>query len=280
MLRRLLRPYCWLVTLTELGHETQARGADRRARPRLSQSGDVPSQVRALLILRQMTRTAPHQHLVIVLLAVAAVPGVRAAVIDPADRSIEQFLAQDPSQHAYRAMRRLEVQNGSRSAWLEAMTEYSPTMGFRYQVMTEGGSSYMRSKILRGVLDGEREVIALGKPGQSAIVRSNYTFESKGVDPEGLVNVLLSPRRKDRALVHGIMFLTPTEGVIVRLQGRLAKSPSFWVKNVDIIRRYERIDGTVVPVTLESTAQLRLLGSATLSMTYDYSEIDGRPVQD
>ena len=33
-----------------------------------------------------------------------------------------------------------------------------------------------------------------------------------------------------------------------------------------------------MPVALETTAQVRMFGAATLRMTYDYSEIDGRPV--
>ena len=80
-------------------------------------------------------------------------------------------------------------------------------------------------------------------------------------------------------LVDGTLFLQPTDGNLVRFEGRLAKSPSFWVKNVDIVRKYERIAGVVVPVALESKAQVRLLGgAATLRMTYSYSEIDGRSV--
>jgi hypothetical protein len=74
------------------------------------------------------------------------------------------------------------------------------------------------------------------------------------------------------------MFLQPDDGRLVRLQGQLAKSPSVWVKNVEIVRSYERIAGTVMPVTLESTAHVRLLGPATLRMTYVYSEVDGRAV--
>ena len=92
----------------------------------------------------------------------------------------------------------------------------------------------------------------------------------------GLANVLLSPRRKEPVLVAGTMFLQQRDGILVRLEGRLAKSPSFWVKNVDIVRTYERIDGNVVPVALETKAQVRFLGEATLRMTYVYSEIDGQ----
>jgi len=90
--------------------------------------------------------------------------------------------------------------------------------------------------------------------------------------------VLLSPKRKERVLISGAMFLRPTDGELVRVQGRLAKSPSFWIKTVDIVRTYERIEGAVMPVALETTAQVRMFGAATLRMSYDYSEIDGRPV--
>jgi hypothetical protein len=62
------------------------------------------------------------------------------------------------------------------------------------------------------------------------------------------------------------------------MQGRLGKSPSFWIKNVDIVRSYEPINGVVVPVAMEATAQVRLFGPATFRMTYSYSHIDGRPV--
>ncbi len=74
----------------------------------------------------------------------------------------------------------------------------------------------------------------------------------------------------------GAMFLRPVDGELVRVQGRLAKSPSFWIKTVDIVRTYERIEGAVMPVALETTAQVRMFGTATLTMTYHYSEIDGR----
>jgi hypothetical protein len=214
-----------------------------------------------------------------VVLLVAAVPAmVQGTAQDPADDSIRQFLqTMDQRQPPYRAMRQLVAENGSRRGWLDAMTEYSPSTGFGYQVTSEGGSGYIRSKVLRAVLEGEREAIARGEIARSSLGQTNYTFQPNGVDADGLAQVLLSPRRKDRVLVSGTMFLQ-TDGALVRLQGRLAKSPSFWVKNVDILRCYERIAGVVVPVSLDSKAEVRLVGPATLRMTYSYSEIDGRRV--
>lgn len=169
--------------------------------------------------------------------------------------------------------------DGGRSVgWLEAITEYAPETGFRYQVTAEGGSSSIRGKVLRAVLEGERDVIARGETAHSSLALDNYIFEANGMDGEGLANILLSPRRKERILVSGRMFLHSDDGQLVRLQGRLAKSPSFWIKNVEIVRSYERIEGAVVPVALESNAQVRFFGVATMRMWYAYSHINGRPV--
>ena len=205
-------------------------------------------------------------------------PGVRATGPDAADHSIRQFLAQADEQHSYRASRRLEAENGDRTGWVEAVTQYSRGSGFHYEISSEGGSSYIRTKVLRAILDAERDAIAQGETARSSLAPCNYSFQPNGIDADGLAKILLSPRREERALVSGTMFLRPKDGELVRLQGRLAKSPSFWVKNVDIIRLYDRVDGIVMPVALDSNAQIRLLGAAHLRMTYTYSEIDGHPV--
>ncbi len=221
--------------------------------------------------------TLRHRPVAAALVAVVCAFNAQARVPDAVDSSIEQFLAQDDTQRSYRAVRHLTAENGNRTGWLDAITEYSPDTGFRYEITGEGGSGYIRSKVLKALLDAEQDVIARGETARSSLAPSNYTFQANGVDSDGLVNVLLSPRRKERVLVAGMMALNPTDGALVRLQGRLAKNPSFWIKDVDIVRSYQRIDGTVVPVSLDTKAQVRLLGEATLRMTYVYSEIDGRP---
>jgi hypothetical protein len=212
------------------------------------------------------------------LLAVAFASTVRATVPDAAEQPIRQFLAQGDWRPSYQALRWLEARHGSRTGWMEAITEYSLDAGFRYEITRQGGSSYIRSKVLKAVLEGEREIITRGEAARSALIPANYTFQPNGIDADGLANVLLSPRRKERVLVSGMMALSVPDGALVRLHGRLAKSPSFWLKNVDIVRTYERIGGVVMPVALETTAQVRFAGEATLRMTYVYSAIDGRAI--
>ena len=208
------------------------------------------------------------------------VPGIVAVERSDAaaTQSIQQFLTRESHDHRYRALRRLEAENRGRTGWLEAWTTFGPGDSFRYEVVSEGGSQYIRSRVLRGLLDGEKDAMERGDPGRSALAAANYQFESEGFDSTGLVRIALLPRRNEGVLVAGAMFLKPADGELVRIEGRLARNPSFWVKHVDIIRSYARIAGAVVPVALETRAQLRMLGPASLRMTYEYTEIDGQPV--
>jgi hypothetical protein len=194
--------------------------------------------------------------------------------------SVEQFLSRRDDPSSYSAFRRMNAENpgSGRSGWLEAVTDFSPESGFRYEILAEGGSEAIRSKVLRAVLEGEKQLVARGI-AKSAIAETNYDFRLDGVDSDGLVKVLLSPRRKETALINGAMFLSPTDGDLVRVEGRLARSPSFWVQRVDIVRTYQRIKGALVPIAVESVAHVRFFGTSTLRMTYDYSEIDGRAVR-
>jgi hypothetical protein len=194
--------------------------------------------------------------------------------------SVEQFLSRRDDLCSYSAFRRMNAENpgSGRSGWLEAVTDFSPEAGFRYEILAEGGSEAIRSKVLRAVLEGEKQLVARGI-AKSAIAETNYDFRLDGVDSDGLVKVLLSPRRKETALINGAMFLSPTDGDLVRVEGRLARSPSFWVQRVDVVRTYQRIEGALMPVAVESVAHVRFFGTSTLRMTYDYSEIDGRTVR-
>ena len=60
-----------------------------------------------------------------------------------------------------------------------------------------------------------------------------------------------------------------------RVEGRMAKNPSFWTTRVHIVRYYERIAGVRVPVRVDSKASIRFAGESTLSMTYRYETING-----
>ena len=205
------------------------------------------------------------------LAAVAAIGGASRPEV------VERFLASDKAAQSYRALRRLEARSEHREAWMDVWTE-ADASGFRYEVASQGGSGYIRSRVFTAALEAERKISATGTAHLVAITPDNYLFEDRGAGPSGLVWVGLMPRRKDLMLVQGSIFLRPEDGDLVRIQGSLAKPPSIWIRHVDIDRRYERIGGVRVPVLLESVARVLIAGKSTFTVTYQYETVNGQRV--
>ena len=214
---------------------------------------------------------------------IAAVLAAAPIAADPAQSwqsppILERFLAlDDPSPSQYRALRHLEAQNDrfEKSAWMDVWTE-GDSSGFRYQIVAEEGSDYIRSRVFRATLETERKMWASGAPDKAGLTPANYTFEDRGAHPDGLASLAVKPLRKDILLVNGTIFLRPDDGELMRLEGELAKAPSFWTRRVQIVRRYQRFLGVRMPVALETTAAVRIAGQSTFRMTYEYESINGQ----
>lgn len=192
--------------------------------------------------------------------------------------ALDLFLSQPPTVHPYRASRRLEASGSGQRGWLDVQTDFTVASGLQYEITAEGGSGYIRRRILRSLLDEEQRLIAQGEAPSVALSAGNYEFRPESINDEGLAVVRLRPLRKHRSLIEGRMFLTTASGDLVRIEGRLARNPSFWLTRVNIVRSYRRIEDVVMPVSLETNARLRLLGSSSLRMTYHYSHIGERVV--
>jgi hypothetical protein len=181
---------------------------------------------------------------------------------------------------AYQALRRLEASSSKlkESAWMEAVTQYDPAVGLTYSIVAHGGSERIRRRVLEAVLEAEQENSTRGEWRSGNLSRANYAFDFGGHAGDGMLKMQLTPRRRDTRLVRGSALLTALSGHLVRVEGRLSKSPSFWVRWVDVSRTYSPIGGAMMPVAIESTADVRIAGMSTFSMTYDYRMVDGHAV--
>jgi hypothetical protein len=193
---------------------------------------------------------------------------------------IERFLAStDSALTSYRAFRTLEAETrgGQMRARLTAWTSLDPVQGFQYSVVDEMGSSIVRQKVLRAALEGERFLRANGEIERGAVTRSNYEF-SGGSQEESLIRVGIHPKRHDTMLIEGSILLTDPDGDLAQIEGSLIKKPSIWTREVHVVRRYERINDIRVPVSMQSTARVVIVGRSTFSMVYEYASINGVPV--
>jgi hypothetical protein len=199
---------------------------------------------------------------------------------DPSADPIQRFLSRPPeSLTSYRALRTLRAANKrfKKDGWLTAWTELDPQGVFRYEIVSEGGSGYIRNKVLRKMLEGERDAIASGQPGRVALSLANYRFSVMSDDGQ-IAKLQIVPLRADTLLVNGTVTIEAGTGDLLSVEGRLAKNPSFWTSRVEVSRRYGRIAGVRVPLHVESTASVKIVGTSEFSMTYEYASINGSAV--
>lgn len=189
---------------------------------------------------------------------------------------IERFLAlDDPNPAQYSARRHLEARNEQfgKSAQMDVITEADAT-GFRYRIVSEEGSEYIRNHVFRKTLDTEKAMWFDRAPDHDGLTPDNYVFGHATPQPDGCLSFVVKPRRKEMMLIDGAAFFAP-DGDLVRIQGKLAKTPSFWTRQVHITRWYKRFAGIRMPVVLESVANVRIAGQSTFRMTYRYESVNG-----
>ena len=195
----------------------------------------------------------------------------------PLEPALHRFLARaDEPLVTYRGTRRLEGRNErfNVSGWMEIAAELTAD-GFRYRVIDEGGSDVIRSRVFRAMLENEEQIFANGDAAHSSFTSTNYELTPAESPEPGLVKLFARPKRQDVTLIDGAVYITNTDADLVRVEGRLAKSPSFWTRRIDVVKQYARVGGLRVPIRVESTAQIRFAGTSTMTMTYAYEMING-----
>lgn len=227
---------------------------------------------------RGLSRSLPLV-LVIGLVAVhvrAAGPSAENTLQSPV---LERFLAlDDPNPTQVRALRHLEAQNDKfgMHAWMDVWTEIDRS-GFRYHIVSEEGSGWIRSRVFRETLETERRLWASGAPNSASFTPANYSFEDRG-EADGLVSLMVKARRKDMLLIDGAIFLRPGDGELLRIEGDLAKPPSFWTRRVSVVRHFQRFAGFRMPVLLEAFANIRFVGPSTFRAVYEYETVNAARV--
>jgi hypothetical protein len=72
--------------------------------------------------------------------------------------------------------------------------------------------------------------------------------------------------------VKGRVWVDAEDFAMVQIEGKPAKSPSFWIKSTSFVHRYEKCGPFWFPVSNHSTSDARLFGATEVTIEYfDYA---------
>ncbi|HTS71161.1 MAG TPA: hypothetical protein VMO17_19460 [Terriglobia bacterium] len=74
----------------------------------------------------------------------------------------------------------------------------------------------------------------------------------------------LLPRRIERHLLHGNIWVDANTYLLRRFAGELAKPPSWWVRDVSVTFVYGDVGGMWLQTATEAAADVRILGHTTM----------------
>lgn len=133
--------------------------------------------------------------------------------------------------------------------------------------ITETNGSSRGEGIVRHILETESKAAASGSaPG--AITRENYDFEFLGeqhVDGRDCYVLKLSPKHEDKSLVKGQAWVDKATYLIHRVEGDMAKMPSWWLKSVHVTLEFSERDGMWLQERTKAVAEVRMFGRHVLT---------------
>jgi hypothetical protein len=143
--------------------------------------------------------------------------------------------------------------------------EFVPPATTSYKIIQSSGSSRAEGMVRR-LLDQQIEGTKNIQHGE--ITQANYDFvflrrQNFGVVPEYVLGIF--PKRKERQLLLGEIWVDASTFHIRRIEGVPAKSPSFWLSDVYITVQFAQLRAMWVPVTFDAIATVRFLGRYTLA---------------
>jgi outer membrane lipoprotein-sorting protein len=166
-------------------------------------------------------------------------------------------------------------------AEMTVKTTYKRETGKSYQILSESGSTLMRSLVLQTILDNEKHVNEPGVREGSWITTANYEMQVKPggiqkVDGRDCVAIALTPRRKEPYLLLGTLWVDARNGEIVRIEGKGSKSSSVFTGETQMMRQYVDIDGFGEAIHARGVSDSFLFGPTVVTIDYKDYQIQGR----
>ncbi len=145
-----------------------------------------------------------------------------------------------------------------------------------YRSIRYTGDGFVKTNVIIRLLQSEVDHIDKGNPSDTALTEQNYKFSYKGEETVNgsLTHVFqVKPRHKKPGLFKGKIFVDAYTGSLRRMEGTLAKSPSFFVRKVEFVQDFTDVDGFTVPTMLRSTAKARIIGRAIVTILHKAYEV-------
>jgi hypothetical protein len=202
------------------------------------------------------------------------------ASLPVASEVVVQMLARDAqrqrSLEGYEGMRRYTLVNEHMRKRAEMLVRVRGDQDGtkHFEIVNETGWKAAQKHVLHKMLESEAEASRPEERVKARLSPDNYEFQfvaSEKVGDRAVYVVDLTPKRREKYLFRGRIWVDAEDYALVRADGNPAKNPSFWTKSVHFVQAYQKSGPFWFPATTESVTEARLFGTTDLTIEYfDY----------
>jgi hypothetical protein len=149
-----------------------------------------------------------------------------------------------------------------------------------FTILSASGSEIMQKRVLKALLEAEKESMLAENRERTALNPQNYQFTLAGVEgsPHPAFYVLrASPRVKNKFLFKGTVWVDARDFAVARIEGEPAKNPSWWTKKIDIKYSYQKLGNFWLPAHIDNVTEVRIFGRSVLTVEFqNYNLIETR----
>jgi hypothetical protein len=176
-----------------------------------------------------------------------------------------------------REYRLLGTNSSSADSEVVAEVDFTPPTSKDYKIRKSSGSR-RGEQVVRRLLDHEVEATSNSSQARTALTRDNYNFTYIGevvLDGQPCYLLGLKPKRKESDLISGEAWVDKHSFFVRRMEGEIARTPSWWLKRVRVTLAFADFQGTWLQTSMEAVADVRVVGPHTLtSRILDYRGTD------
>jgi hypothetical protein len=209
----------------------------------------------------------------------ADAPGSLPTAEEVVSRMAALDLERQSSIEGYVGKRRYVLENESSQKHAEMLVhirgDHDGTKHF--EVVSEDGWKAANTHVLRKMLESETETSRPELRATTRLTSANYDFALIATESVAgrLAYVLqIKPKRKDKFLFEGRIWVDAEDFALVRAEGSPAKNPSFWTKSTHFVQVYQKSGELWFPLSTRSVTDARIFGKTDVNITYfDYAPL-------
>jgi hypothetical protein len=144
--------------------------------------------------------------------------------------------------------------------------------------VSEEGSSAIRHMVLNRLMESEASAATGQEHHDSSITPANYAFHVLGQGDVGAHHCFVVeaiPRRRDKYLFEGTIWIDSREFAVVKIAGHPAKKLSFWITRADFVRQYDKVGDFWLPAKDETFVEVKFYGKKVFSIEHHINSVNG-----